>query len=41
MVELEILFNVSSVTNIGTGHYDVNFEESFANANYTWAGGCW
>ena len=32
-------FNVSSVTNIGTGHYDVNFEESFANANYAWAGG--
>ena len=32
-------FNVSSVTNIGTGHYDVNFEDSFANANYAWAGG--
>jgi hypothetical protein len=32
-------FNVSSVTNIGTGHYDVNFEESFADTNYAWAGG--
>lgn len=32
-------FNVSSVTNIGTGNYDVNFEESFDNANYAWAGG--
>ena len=32
-------FNVSSVTYLGTGHYDVNFEESFANANYAWAGG--
>ena len=31
-------FNVVSVTDIGTGHYDVNFEDSFANANYAWAG---
>lgn len=31
-------FNVSSVTDLGTGHYDVNFEESFADANYAWAG---
>ena len=31
-------FNVSSVTNLGTGHYEVNFEESFADANYAWAG---
>ena len=30
--------NVSSVTDLGTGHYDVNFEESLAHANYAWAG---
>lgn len=32
--------NVSSVTDLtDAGHFDVNFEESFPNANYSWAGG--
>ena len=31
-------FNIDSVTDLGTGHYDVNFEDSLANANYAWAG---
>ena len=31
-------FNVSSVADLGTGHYDINFEQSFANNYYSWAG---
>ena len=31
-------FNVTSVSDIGVGLYDVNFEQGFDNANYSWAG---
>ncbi len=31
-------FNVSSITDNGTGLYTVNFTNSLANANYAWVG---
>ena len=31
-------FNVSSITDNGTGFYTVNFTNSLANANYAWIG---
>lgn len=31
-------FNVSSVTDLGTGHYDINFETSFPDNEYVWSG---
>lgn len=32
--------NASSVTDHGTGDYSVNFATAFANANYSFGGGC-
>ena len=32
-------FNVSSITDNGTGNYNVNFTNAFANANYAYAMG--
>lgn len=31
-------FNISSVTDLGTGHYDINFETSFPDNEYVWSG---
>jgi hypothetical protein len=31
-------FNVSSITDNGTGNYTVNFTTAMPNANYSWAG---
>ena len=31
-------FNVSSVTDLGPGHYDINFETSFPDNEYVWSG---
>ena len=31
-------FNVSSVTDLGVGHFDVNFETSFPDNEYVWSG---
>ena len=31
-------FNVSSVTDLGVGHYDINFETSFPDNEYAWSG---
>lgn len=30
-------FNISSVTDLGPGHYDVNFETSFPDNEYAWS----
>ena len=34
-------FNVSSITDNGTGNYDVTFSISFPNAHYCFFGKCW
>ena len=31
-------FNVSSVTDLGPGHYEINFETSFPDNKYVWSG---
>ena len=31
-------FNVSSITDNGTGNYTINYTNSMANANYAWVG---
>ena len=31
-------FNVSSITDNGTGNYTINYSSSMANANYAWVG---
>ena len=33
-------FNVSSITDNGTGLYTVNFTNALSNADYSWTGGC-
>lgn len=37
-VSIRNSFNVSSVTDHGTGDYKYNFSNSFDNANYAWQG---
>ena len=36
-VSIEDSFNVSSITDNGTGNYTVNFSNNFANSNYSFA----
>lgn len=36
-VAIRAAFNVSSITDIGTGQYTVNFTTAMADANYSWA----
>ena len=38
-VAIRASYNVSSITDNGTGDYTVNFTTSMPDANYTWAGG--
>ena len=33
-------FNVSSITDAGTGLYTINFTNALSNTNYSWAGTC-
>ena len=39
-VAIRASYNVSSITDNGTGSYTVNFTNAFADANYSWAGSC-
>ena len=39
-MSIQASFNVGSITDNGTGSYDVNFSSSFSDANYAFAGMC-
>jgi hypothetical protein len=39
-VAIRASFNVSSITDNGTGDYTVNFTNAMPDANYTWVGTC-
>ena len=39
-MSIQASFNVSSITDQGTGAYDVNFASAFSDANYAFAGMC-
>ncbi len=36
--QVDASFNISSVTDVGTGHYKFNFTTAFVDANYSWTG---
>lgn len=38
-VAIRASFNVNSITDVGTGHFTVNFTTSFSDTNYCFAGG--
>ena len=39
-VAIRASFNVSSITDNGTGDYTVNFTNAMPDANYSWIGSC-
>ena len=39
-VAIRASYNVSSITDNGTGKYTVNFTTAMADANYAWSGAC-
>tara|TARA_R100001509_G_scaffold54346_1_gene29778 strand:- start:25 stop:396 length:372 start_codon:yes stop_codon:yes gene_type:complete len=39
-MSIQASFNISSITDQGTGAYDVNFASAFSDANYAFAGMC-